>query len=52
MCVNMSTTYLYDGLNVQSNIKCNKMYAFYSPDMPENEATFAITGGGITDAKD
>uniref|UniRef100_A0A8C2EHN1 Meiotic recombination protein DMC1/LIM15 homolog n=1 Tax=Cyprinus carpio TaxID=7962 RepID=A0A8C2EHN1_CYPCA len=25
---------------------------FDSPDMPENEATFAITAGGITDAKD
>ena len=23
-----------------------------SPDMPENEATFAITTGGINDAKD
>ncbi|XP_016397921.1 meiotic recombination protein DMC1/LIM15 homolog [Sinocyclocheilus rhinocerous] len=25
---------------------------FDSPDMPESEATFAITAGGITDAKD
>lgn len=25
---------------------------FLSPDMPENEATFAITSGGITDAKE
>lgn len=24
----------------------------YSPDMPENEATFAITAGGIADAKE
>lgn len=23
-----------------------------SPDLPENEATFAITAGGIADAKD
>ena len=23
-----------------------------SPDLPENEATFSITGGGIDDAKD
>jgi len=23
-----------------------------SPDLPENEATFAISGGGITDAKE
>lgn len=23
-----------------------------SPDMPENEATFAISGGGVTDAKE
>lgn len=27
-------------------------FLFYSPDMPENEATFAITAGGIADAKD
>uniref|UniRef100_A0A8C6P8Y9 Meiotic recombination protein DMC1/LIM15 homolog n=1 Tax=Nothobranchius furzeri TaxID=105023 RepID=A0A8C6P8Y9_NOTFU len=25
---------------------------FDSPDMPENEATFAISGGGVTDAKE
>ena len=25
---------------------------FDSPDMPESEATFAITTGGINDAKD
>lgn len=25
---------------------------FCSPDLPESEATFAITEGGITDAKD
>ena len=25
---------------------------FCSPDMPESEATFAITGGGIADAKE
>ena len=25
---------------------------FSSPDMPESEATFAITAGGINDAKD
>ena len=25
---------------------------FCSPDLPENEATFAITSGGIADAKD
>lgn len=24
----------------------------FSPDMPENEATFAITPGGINDAKE
>lgn len=24
----------------------------FSPDMPENEATFAITNGGVADAKD
>lgn len=24
----------------------------FSPDMPESEATFAITSGGISDAKD
>ena len=27
-------------------------YCCYSPDMPENEATFSITAGGINDAKD
>lgn len=27
-------------------------FVFCSPDMPENEATFAITNGGITDAND
>jgi hypothetical protein len=25
---------------------------FFSPDLPESEATFAITGGGIADAKE
>lgn len=24
----------------------------YSPDLPESEATFAITNGGVADAKD
>ena len=24
----------------------------FSPDLPENEATFTISGGGITDAKE
>ena len=28
------------------------IYLFCSPDLPENEATFAITSGGIADAKD
>lgn len=31
----------------------NRIAKIYdSPDLPENEATFAITGGGIADAKD
>ena len=25
---------------------------WFSPDMPESEATFAITAGGVADAKD
>ena len=25
---------------------------FCSPDLPENEATFAVTSGGIADAKE
>jgi len=25
---------------------------FLSPDLPENEATFAVTSGGIADAKE
>lgn len=27
-------------------------HLFLSPDMPENEATFAISAGGVTDAKE
>lgn len=27
-------------------------FDFNSPDLPESEATFAITGGGIADAKE
>ncbi len=27
-------------------------YNIFSPDMPESEATFALTAGGVTDAKD
>ena len=33
--------------NLGMTIICN-----FSPDMPENEATFAITPGGINDAKE
>lgn len=29
-----------------------KILIFFSPDLPENEATFAISNGGICDAKD
>ena len=28
------------------------LITFYSPNMPENEATFAITAGGIADGKE
>ena len=27
-------------------------FVFFSPDLPENEATFAVTNGGISDAKE
>ena len=27
-------------------------YSIFSPDLPESEASFAITGGGISDAKE
>lgn len=29
-----------------------KIEIYDSPDMPENEATFAISNGGVVDAKD
>jgi len=32
--------------------KKHELFNFCSPDLPESEATFAITEGGITDAKD
>ena len=32
--------------------RLNKLMLILSPDMPESEATFAITCGGIADAKD
>lgn len=35
--------------------KCQESFCFVfssSPDMPENEATFAITPGGVADAKE
>jgi len=33
---------------------CNRKFvlSIYSPDMPENEATFSITAGGVNDAKE
>lgn len=30
----------------------NVILVSFSPDLPENEATFAITAGGIADAKE
>lgn len=32
--------------------KLIQYYYCYSPDMPENEATFSITAGGVSDAKE
>lgn len=28
------------------------IFHFHSPDLPENEATFAVTSGGIADSKE
>lgn len=36
--------------NKKESLKCS--LCFSSPDMPENEATFAITAGGVADAKE
>ena len=33
-------------------VTANFVLSFYSPDMPENEATFSITAGGVNDAKE
>ena len=37
-------------LSGRGELRIAKIYD--SPDMPESEATFAITGGGIDDAKE
>ena len=31
---------------------CSFLIIVFSPDLPENEATYAITDGGIADAKE
>ena len=36
----------------QGNPQVPRFFFFCSPEMPENEATFAITAGGIGDAKE
>ena len=41
-------TILYNGWDINSH----HVVLVCSPDMPENEATFAITQGGIADAKE
>lgn len=37
---------------LESQFKLICTFFTFSPDMPENEATFAITAGGIADAKE
>lgn len=46
---------LVHNYGIYTNNMCISFYFImynYSPDMPESETTFAITPGGISDAKD
>ena len=42
----------YTEENCLGNVSWCVPFWFSSPDMPENEATFGITGGGIMDVKE
>ena len=43
---------IFGGDTIKLAFRLTLIVFFCSPDMPESEATFAITGGGIADAKE